>query len=419
MHCQHAKKKLTPKQAAQANLAKGKNAKTSLMHDVRQKKTGCLSSLKLTVTRPTKKNQHGSSQQNLNCVSHPTVLTLLFNHNHPIDSAHALSFRPIDTETKEKFYDLFRKGHTASSAHHWHETSLFFCDSNSTEQLLLADRALNPTKSDVYRLYDEWRRNELGPDDGKPLFDKLREEIEIYNSKFCAASGIAKLQCFQADTDLDDSINSTNSEPPAKRQKKKRKTHHQPLLIAICTPLMSRIHKHVQQAGEIVYCDATSSLDRFNTSLFTLSTSTAAGGLPLGVIISSDEQQENILEGLSILKSIIPQQGGFFGHGAEKGPDIIMTDDCTAERNPLHGAWPSSRLLLCVFHFLQQQWTWLHDGSNCIANGDRKVLIKYVKNLVYAESEECLIREYTKVVSSEVTKKYPKFLKYLDGCWRR
>ena len=37
--------------------------------------------------------------------------------------------------------------------------------------------------------------------------------------------------------------------------------------------------------------------------------------------------------------------------------------------------------------------TWLHDGSNCIANGDRKVLIKYVKNLVYAESEECLIRE--------------------------
>ena len=73
MHCQHAKK-LTPKQAAEAaNLAKGKNAKTSLMHNVRQKKTGCPSSLKLTVTRPTKKNQHGSSQQNLNCVSHPTV----------------------------------------------------------------------------------------------------------------------------------------------------------------------------------------------------------------------------------------------------------------------------------------------------------------------------------------------------------
>lgn len=46
--------------------------------------------------------------------------------------------------------------------------------------------------------------------------------------------------------------------------------------------------------GEMVFCDGTSTLDRFNTSLFVLSTSNACGGLQLGVIITSDEQEETV-----------------------------------------------------------------------------------------------------------------------------
>ncbi len=40
-------------------------------------------------------------------VSHPAIFQVSYNHNHPIESAHSLSFRPIYQETKELFFKLF------------------------------------------------------------------------------------------------------------------------------------------------------------------------------------------------------------------------------------------------------------------------------------------------------------------------
>ena len=57
----------------------------------------------------------------------------------------------------------------------------------------------------------------------------------------------------------------------------------QPLVLAICTPLMAWVHEHVMQAGEIMFVDSSSSLDDFNNPMFIPSTSSAVGGLPLGV----------------------------------------------------------------------------------------------------------------------------------------
>ena len=59
------------------------------------------------------------------------------------------------------------------------------------------------------------------------------------------------------------------------------------LVIVICTPLMCRVHQYVQQAQEIVFCDSTSSLDRFNNFLFVISTANAIGGLPLSLLMKS------------------------------------------------------------------------------------------------------------------------------------
>ena len=64
-----------------------------------------------------------------------------------------------------------------------------------------------------------------------------------------------------------------------------------PLSIVICTHLMARVHQHIPQAGEIAYIDSTSSLDRYNLSMFVISTSHSGGGLSLGVLITSDEKQ--------------------------------------------------------------------------------------------------------------------------------
>ena len=60
------------------------------------------------------------------------------------------------------------------------------------------------------------------------------------------------------------------------------------LKVAICTLLMARVHKVVPQSKEISCLDSTSSLDRYNLSMFLLSTCHAGGGLPLGVMIVSN-----------------------------------------------------------------------------------------------------------------------------------
>ena len=64
---------------------------------------------------------------------------------------------------------------------------------------------------------------------------------------------------------------------------------------------MRSAHQHVQQSRDVMFIDATSSLDWQNTSIFILSTVTPGGAIPLGVIVTSDEQKETITEGLRSL----------------------------------------------------------------------------------------------------------------------
>ena len=143
------------------------------------------------------------------------------------------------------------------------------------------------------------------------------------------------------------------------------KAASQPLVLAICTPLMSCAHQLVKQAGELVYCDSTSSLDRYNCPTFIMSTCTSAGGIPLGVVITSGESEEVITEAVTFLKAILPTNA-FYGRGAQ-GPEVCITDDCDAERAALKNTWPGTALLLCIFHYLQCWWTWLWDADHGIA----------------------------------------------------
>ena len=312
-------------------------------------------------------------------------------------------------------FELFRKGHTAASAHHWHETKLYL--DGGENQVLLADRAVNPTRSDISRLYSEWQKKELGDDNGKGMFDQLQAEVDAYNDTCSKLGGKAKLQCYQgAEVSESDDSELENDHPPKKKRCKNQR--EQPMIVSVCTTLMSQVHEHIQQAGEMIFCDSTSTLDRFNTSLFILSTSHPAGGMPLPVMITSDEQEETLVHGQNLLKKVLPQ-GAFHSRGAEQGPLIAMTDDPSAERNALHSVWPDTRLLLCSFHFLQRKWTWLHDGQNRIANKDREVLITKTKCLVYAESESQLFRLYSEFQQCDVVKQYPNYLSYIQAQWDR
>ena len=84
------------------------------------------------------------------------------------------------------------------------------------------------------------------------------------------------------------------------RLQKMEETADGEFIVAICDKFCRRVHENVQQAGDIVLVDATSSLDRHDTKLFHLVCPTPVGGLPLGNILTSKEDGATIKAAISL-----------------------------------------------------------------------------------------------------------------------
>ena len=69
----------------------------------------------------------------------------------------------------------------------------------------------------------------------------------------------------------------------------------------------------------MIFCEETSSLYCHNISVFIFSTSIPTAGIPLGVIIASNEQQSTIKHGISMLLNVLPETA-FRDMGAKVGP---------------------------------------------------------------------------------------------------
>ena len=385
-HCQHKRKPSRHEPKKKVTITR------------RDKKTNCPSTLiaKIhSITKSGPKVYH----------THPCEITLKWEHNHSIRSAHALSFRPIKEETKEKFYEYFSMGHSASSARHHHSLNLTLEHEGSELEMKLADRAFNPLPSDVYLLFSKWKVQQHGKESGESMFKRLEGVVEEYNNN-ADQGGCAYIQRYHNKANGSTWDNPNNGV--------------QPLVLAVCTPLMARAHRLVRQAGELVYCDATASLDKYNSPTFIISTSSSAGGIPLGVVITSGESELILEEAFSFLKKVLPQNA-FYGRG-EKGPQLFITDDSSAERSAIRATWPDSTLLLCVFHYLQSWWSWLWDSKQCIHKDDKQPIIDLVKKMVFAGTESELQMQYlhlTDTSANSYTTKYPQILPRLQQFWER
>lgn len=69
-------------------------------------------------------------------------------------------------------------------------------------------------------------------------------------------------------------------------------------VAVLVTDFMYRIHKEMQSASEVVFVDTTSHFNKTNCSLTLLVCSSAAGGLPLGIILSSTQTKEDYFRGM-------------------------------------------------------------------------------------------------------------------------
>jgi hypothetical protein len=182
------------------------------------------------------------------------------------------------------------------------------------------------------------------------MFERLEDEVDKYNKTVAADGGRACIQRYIANVEAKQDAEwqeHAYSKPKAIQQKVES-----PFILAIVMPFMARAHWFVRQAGELVFCDATASLDRLNTPIYIMSAATAAGAIPLAVVMTSGKDVETMKQAFEILKTILPSDA-FFGQGAEVGPMGFMTDDSTSERQTLKEAWPQATLFLCAFHILQ------------------------------------------------------------------
>ena len=132
-HCQHKRKK----------SSKCKPKDIHSLH--RDKKTDCPDHFTIKVHNP--KAWQSST--------HPCEVMITWDHNHSTQSAHALSFRPISTDTKQKFYSYFDLGHSPSSAIHHHSINLAIEHEGRENEFEIAhaDRSINPLPKDIYYLY--------------------------------------------------------------------------------------------------------------------------------------------------------------------------------------------------------------------------------------------------------------------------
>ncbi|XP_056157609.1 uncharacterized protein LOC130131904 isoform X2 [Lampris incognitus] len=307
------------------------------------------------------------------------------NHNHLLISADALRKRDVSKETVERLSDLFQQGQSPSSAL---DTIKYDLQEEKGDDyfLVAADRSIVPDPGFCYRLYYKIFAKAYGVPSGEGMAVDLQKRLDAINQEHggrCAQMEVKDGQ----------------------------------LIVAICTPVMQRVHAAVQQSGELVFVDSSGNCDRENHRIFLLMTHCAVGGVPLGVLITTSENTPTLQAGFTLLKGLLPPDG-FFGRGME-GPQTIMTDDCAALRQSLHATFPTSRLLLCTFHLLQAMWRWLLDSHNKIVKEDRPQLLTEFRRLVYVSTEGELSAAYAELNNGILAKKYPNFLKHVAKVYGR
>ena len=85
--------------------------------------------------------------------------------------------------------------------------------------------------------------------------------------------------------------------------------------------------------------------------MFVISTSHSGGGLPLGVLITSDEKASTLESSFACFCEMLPDFA-FYNQGPSKGPKVFMSDDSLSQSQAIYATWPNAKQLLCAFHVL-------------------------------------------------------------------
>ena len=310
----------------------------------------------------------------------PTVAVFRKSHNHALSSAAVLKYRDLGIDSKQRLCELFRQGHSASSALHCLKTDLLIKHGDRYYEFA-ADGRYVPSLSVACKLFSKEFVGEYGSTSGAEMFSTLQNMLAAYNDNMGCKTKFGR---------VGDNY-----------------------YVSMCTPLMTRAHKLLRQTSELVMVDAAGGLDKQRHRLYLFLSPTAAGDVPIGAVITNSEQEQVFEVALKDLTECIPEES-FFGQGF---PTLFLTDNDLKERQPLQRLFPQSRLLLCQFHVLKAVWAWLCDPKHGVSRDDRQEVYMAFKSVLHAPSEREMSEKYDKLLALTAFEDSPRCGQYFDTLW--
>ena len=320
---------------------------------------------------------------------YPLWMKLNFVHNHSLCRAEYFKFLSVTDDTRKHYLEMFEEGLLPGSSHA--QRKMFIkTECPDTWPQIFADRSKLPSIFWVYKTHRLFMDKTVGSRDGVDAYEKAEELVKQFDRECKQSHPLTGDKCYAR------VAQSAEGETA----------------VVIVDPYMHRIHTTMPQSGDLALIDCTSNLDRNDSKLLHIVCPSPIGALPLADIIITREDAKTIEFAFELLKTVLPEQA-FYGRGVEAGPQVIMTDDCDAEKAALAQTWPGAVLLLCHFHVLAAMWKWLWDGQHKIEHKDRQILLVKFRSVLYAESRSELSDSLEDLYADETCNKYPQFVQHL------
>ena len=286
---------------------------------------------------------------------------------------------------RAKFEKLFEIGHSPSSALETHKYDL------QTEEgpdftSKINDRRYCPDIQWCFRIYYKMFEAEYGPMSPVELALSMQQRVDQFNGEI----GERTVAFLAVD---------------------------EYMVIAVCTPLMKRVHRLVPESGRTVFVDSSGCIDSKNECcvfmLMTSSSEIVGCGLPLGVVITTSTSEQAICQGFELLKTVLPKDA-FYGRDAEAGPVAFLTNDLAALRSSLGKIYLHSTVLLSHFHVLWDMWRWLWTAKNGVKTRHRSLLYGLFEPAIRAETCDSLAEAFTAIYNDPVSESYDRFIRYVS-----
>lgn len=309
------------------------------------------------------------------------LVTIVFDHSHRVYVGEALNLLKCSQETEIAFKKYFNDGMTPSAAKNYNELNIMdkYADTTVNGIEMLANSQINPSENHVYYMYNKWRSEKYGDRNECNLPEILEGKIHTLKNKGFEIS-----------------------------------LKQNPRIIVIITPIMKRVFLS-SVYEDMIFVDTTSSCDQTSSSVTLVFTSHKIGGLPLACAIHTEQNESNYTLVFSAIKEAMEN------NEADKKfePQIVMTDDSTAERNALRTIFPDARLLLCAFHVCQAFWRWLCVADHKVDIMKRQSIMIRFRNILFATDPQDAEKLYDELTADDFVTRIPALLSYLRNLWKR